>query len=853
VNIRISALNSNNSKKLKKWEPNREGLRFKEFIDIKKEKGDIDIDEKIIKSISNEASDILGKCINPNNFEKINLDSTGLVVGQVQSGKTLSMTAVSALAMDNGFGIVIVMSGAVSPLSFQTAERIAEELEGRRVIKIINNPREDWSEEENKEKIKNFCDNFNDEEFDLKEKKTLIIITHKNPSRINDISTIFEDLKNYLYKIPTLIIDDECDHHSLNSKDSLNDITKLTPKKRLKRLEKHEIYEIRENDTWESIAEIHGSTSDKLISINRIEDEKLPTVGNLILLVEQETITFEEIIKLRSVFLFHTYLGYTATPQALDLIDTANFLKPSFPHILPPGNNYTGLNFFFPKNTDPEKFDHIKSHHIKFIEDEIDDLVSDNDLPPSLNEAIQVFLIGVACGRMNKDHDDKKLNRTMIIHPHSETTQHRQFKKFTNSILESFKNGLINKDDVAYKEIKDELKITFEKFKKETPKINLPNFDDNFIKEIKMACAETEVIEFNARETRIKTIKWKDNYSRILVGGVGLERGYTVKGLTVSYLSRRLGGKQEDTILQRARFFGYHNKYQEFIQVYLKRDLQDYYRQISEINSNFLNDLNEFIKTGKPFSEFEDGWWGTNAAQHELSRKGLVRSNRLLRFRSDEPIVNRYAHRLSAEELNGNRIIYLKLKDRLKKTLVPIADLDGIVPKYKNWAENRKMKISLSMTCGELFNEYFKDIKFFDNEKLDFKLVKMNLGRLAYLDEHKDTIFPIIFMNDDAENPKDTQRGLLEGSNSINPHAGKDENFKYDSPITYNKFPGDRNIHYDYLIGAVQPSKKPLGKQSPTLQISFFNKITGTNRENVPYFSIYPTAEWADLINIKRK
>ncbi|MDC6474486.1 hypothetical protein PQY75_00820, partial [Candidatus Pelagibacter ubique] len=83
MNVRISALNPNNVKKLKKWEPNREGLRFKEFIDIKKEKGDIDIDEKMIKSISNEASDILGKCINPNNFEKINLDSTGLVVGQV--------------------------------------------------------------------------------------------------------------------------------------------------------------------------------------------------------------------------------------------------------------------------------------------------------------------------------------------------------------------------------------------------------------------------------------------------------------------------------------------------------------------------------------------------------------------------------------------------------------------------------------------------------------------------------------------------------------------------------------------------------------------------------------------------
>ena len=88
-----------------------------------------------------------------------------------------------------------------------------------------------------------------------------------------------------------------------------------------------------------------------------------------------------------------------------------------------------------------------------------------------------------------------------------------------------------------------------------------------------------------------------------------------------------MGGRQEDTILQRARFFGYHKKYQEFIQVYLKKDLQEYYKEISEINSNFLNDLEKFIKIGKPFSEFEDGWWGTNAAYHELSRKGIVRSN----------------------------------------------------------------------------------------------------------------------------------------------------------------------------------------------------------------------------------
>ena len=84
MNTKVTVLNSNN---IKKWEPNREGLRFKEFIDLKKEKGDIDIDEKTIKSISNQASEILSKCIYPDNFEEVNLNSTGLVIGQVQSVK----------------------------------------------------------------------------------------------------------------------------------------------------------------------------------------------------------------------------------------------------------------------------------------------------------------------------------------------------------------------------------------------------------------------------------------------------------------------------------------------------------------------------------------------------------------------------------------------------------------------------------------------------------------------------------------------------------------------------------------------------------------------------------------------
>ena len=78
------------SKNSKNWTPNREGQRFKEFLELKKKENQ-SLDEN---QISEQSSIILSQCLDPaSNIEKFS--STGLVIGQVQSGKTLSMTAVS--------------------------------------------------------------------------------------------------------------------------------------------------------------------------------------------------------------------------------------------------------------------------------------------------------------------------------------------------------------------------------------------------------------------------------------------------------------------------------------------------------------------------------------------------------------------------------------------------------------------------------------------------------------------------------------------------------------------------------------------------------------------------------------
>ena len=836
----------------KKWEPNREGPRFKDWIQVKK-KDSFDVDEK---EISDQASLILSKCINPNEYKEINLESTGLVIGQVQSGKTLSMTSVAAMAKDNGFGIVIVMSGAVTPLSFQTAERIATELKGRRIIKIINNPRDSWGEQD-ANKVKNLIENYKDKSIPEERRKTLLIISHKNPAKIRKLTEVFTNEKSQIYDIPTLIIDDECDHHSLNSKDYQNDINKLTEKQKSKL---KEIYKINVGDTWESIAETYGRSSDYLKEINNIDNDVLPQPDTYILLQEIETATFSEINNLRSVFPFHTYLGYTATPQALTVIDQINNLKPSSVHPLTPGKNYTGLNFFFPQKKDA--FAHENSFHINYIEENLNDIISNNSRPDSLTQAVHTFIIGVACGLLVGEDDVEHKNRSMIIHPHNEHNAHIKFMTYTKGILDDLKHGLsANHKDSAYIETFDALKKSFINFKKKNSPENLPEFNEEFLKYVQLAIKETWLIEFNARVGRIEEIKWKEIYSVILIGGVGLERGYTVKGLTISYLSRNVGGKQQDTLLQRARFFGYHIEYQKFIQIYLSENLQKYFQQISQINNNFLKSINEFLTKhpNKSFKEWAPIFLGSDAAKHELTRKGLYRSKSLSRYRANQPIVNKFSHLLKPDELQNNRDIYYALENALKPSLIPLHELPELLPNYKNWAKNRKIYIaSEAMNMKDLYN-IFSKIKYHHNEWRDFLLASVNFK--AYKEDKRPSInkrkCPVLFMNYKSEDGIPRERSTLKGSRSVNPHAGKNSEYNKENASTYNLFPGDRLIHYDFLTAKVAPnSEKTVGEIYPTLQVHFFDKVHNKNSgdviEKVPYFSVYPSSDlWMDIIKVE--
>ena len=105
---------------------------------------------------------------------------------------------------------------------------------------------------ENKNKLRAALDSWNSENKILQEtfNKTVLILSMKNPSKINRISKLFSEASswnNSVYdKIPTIIIDDEADHHSLNSKSNKNTADDK---------DEDDLYSVKPGETWESIAD----------------------------------------------------------------------------------------------------------------------------------------------------------------------------------------------------------------------------------------------------------------------------------------------------------------------------------------------------------------------------------------------------------------------------------------------------------------------------------------------------------------------------------------------------------------------------------------------------------------------
>lgn len=436
------------------------------------------------EKVLNESVEIIARCVPPSARDE---QRTGIVIGYVQSGKTLSFTAVTALARDNGYRLVIVLAGTKTNLLDQNEDRLTGDLgileERGKFWRTLLNPKAPRDVESIRSALSMW-----DRYPDRKERcRTLLVVVMKNAARLDALRELLSGCE--LSRTSAIIIDDEGDQAGLNTK-------------------------ARQNG---------------------------------------ESATYAAILRLRQVLPTHTYLQYTATPQAPLLISRIDMLSPEFQRLLVPGNGYVGGKDLFADGSPylcPIPGDDIPPAH------------QPEDGPPaSLERAMRLFFLGVAAGVL----EGREGNRTMMVHPSHLTSMHETYAAWARSIKQGWEQIL--RDDGSPDQV--QLRREFDTAYRELCQTaNLPAFDELW-SELGYALEDTMVKVVNATGGAIPVFPWTESYGFILVGGAGLDRGFTVEGLTVTYMPRGAGTGTADTIQQRARFFGYKRGYKGLIRIFV--------------------------------------------------------------------------------------------------------------------------------------------------------------------------------------------------------------------------------------------------------------------------------------------
>jgi hypothetical protein len=494
-----------------------EGEEIFRFRDRLKQLGISDEDQDRVIS---GAVAVLSRCLPPHLTAG---RETGLIVGYVQSGKTMSFTAVAALARDNGYKLIIVITGITKNLFQQSTERLKKDLgiadRTDRQWQFLDNPKVRPDIKQRIEKaIRSSSSSLGIVD------QTALITVMKNRTHLDHLIRLLRGLS--LSSIPALIIDDEADQASLNNR-------------------------VRKGD---------------------------------------ESATYRRIIELRSLLPHHTFLQYTATPQAPLLISIIDRLSPSFSEILTAGPAYTGGKVFFERD-----FRLIRTIPLSDVPTQNQPLT---DSPESLQDAMRIFFLGVAAGLKSGGHG----NRSMMVHPSKRVLQHANYFVWVTQAQQEWGRVLaLDGKDPDLQDLVEEFETSYDDLKQTVQ--DLPSLE-LLLPWLQQAISGTIVTPVNSAQGPTPQVDWRQDYAHILVGGEVLNRGFTVEGLTVTYMPRGKGVGNADTIEQRARWFGYKADYLGYCRVYLDQNMEEIYRRYVNHEESMRDELRKFRAMGEPLSSW---------------------------------------------------------------------------------------------------------------------------------------------------------------------------------------------------------------------------------------------------------
>jgi len=542
--------------------------RYKEYLENKS------FAPRIIENLDILTDKILDNMFNPK-LNDIVLDKKGLVVGQVQSGKTANYTGLICKAADAGFNFIIVLAGIHNNLRSQTQARLDEGFLG-------------------------FDTQFERVYANNAQNKIGVGRSTLYPNLVAHSITTSEEKGDFTKRAAGIV--------NFNTSDPIL----LVIKKNTKVLER--LY------TWLKTQSNDNKVNSKSVLI--IDDEADNASVNTNKKELNPTKINGWIRDIINIFNRTAYVGYTATPFANIFIaqDDTDLFPRDFIINLPAPPNYIGPEKVFGTSLTPdENNDDILpivfkvTDYSNFVPEghkKDDDKPSFSDLPESLKTAIKCFIVTCAI-RIARGQGNK--HNSMLIHLSRFQIWQNSIKELVEQLFRYYKQE-IEANDAA---ILEEFRCIFEEdtdiytsYTSTTNKIlnsSFSNIDNDMQlhtwEEIKplLNRAAQKIIVKSINGSSGDVIDYQQNdktgISVIAIGGDKLSRGLTLEGLSVSYFLR--ASKMYDTLMQMGRWFGYRPGYVDLCRLFTSPELNEWFRHITLASEELRDDFNYMAESGQ--------------------------------------------------------------------------------------------------------------------------------------------------------------------------------------------------------------------------------------------------------------
>ena len=506
---------------------------------------DAGFNSDVINAIDAETDEMMDLLSNPT--EQVAFQRRGLVIGDVQSGKTSTYLALMNKAADAGYHILILLTGTIEKLRRQTQGRTDEGFVGLDSTAFNKN-------------------------------KDSVFV---------GVGNIDRSISGWAVTSTTSDFKTSTASNISGQLSSISDPVVFVLKKNKSVLEKLE--------AWLRIFNrnpVTGTVDSPLLLIDdEADNASVSTKPG-----EEPTTINRNIRKILNLFSKASYVGFTATPFANIFIDPDSsqemlgddLFPRDFIYALEAPTNYIGAATIFSPSGKYHYMIKDNSDCENYVPVKHDKGLVPGEIPLSLRRAIASFILTNAIrdlrGQKNK-HRSMMVNISVFVDVQKRIAS--QLDAFMRELQREIHNYYMMKDEALQYSSFAFLNDVYEQF------YATCEFDWATVQAALWEAVAPIVVRYVNGGNAAKNLNYDENEELglriIAVGGYSLSRGLTLEGLSTSYFYRNT--KMYDTLMQMGRWFGYRPHYEDLCQVWINEDAVEWYSYISEASDELKREI----------------------------------------------------------------------------------------------------------------------------------------------------------------------------------------------------------------------------------------------------------------------